>query len=73
MLKIAISGGTGFIGKKLVQQHLKMGDEVHYLTRTDNQPILDAIAIIGDLNSTADQLMPLLSNSDVFYHCAGEL
>ena len=73
MLKIAISGGTGFIGKRLVQQHLKMGDEVHYLTRTDNQPIIGAIAIIGDLNSTADQLMPLLSNSDVFYHCAGEL
>ena len=73
MVKIAITGGTGFIGKRLVQQHLKMGDEVHYLTRTDNQPIIGASAIIGDLNSTADRLMPLLSNSVVFYHCAGEL
>jgi nucleoside-diphosphate-sugar epimerase len=73
LLKIAISGGTGFIGKKLVQHHLKVGDEVRFLTRTDNQPITGANAIIGELNSTADQLMPLLSNSNVFYHCAGEL
>lgn len=73
MVKIAISGGTGFIGKKLVQHHLKVGDEVRYLTRTDNQPIIGASAIIGDLNSTVDQLLPLFSNSDVFYHCAGEL
>ncbi|MEQ1599429.1 MAG: NAD-dependent epimerase/dehydratase family protein [Methylotenera sp.] len=72
-MKIAISGGTGFIGKKLVQHHLTMGDEVRYLTRTDNQPIIGASAIIGDLNSTDNQLMPLFSNSDVFYHCAGEL
>jgi nucleoside-diphosphate-sugar epimerase len=70
---VAISGGTGFIGKKLVLHHLKVGDDVRYLTRTDNQPITGANAIIGELNSTADQLMPLLSNSDVFYHCAGEL
>ncbi len=73
MVKIAISGGTGFIGKKLVQLHLKMGDEVRYLTRTDNQPIIGASAVIRDLNSTTDQLLPLLSNCDVFYHCAGEL
>jgi nucleoside-diphosphate-sugar epimerase len=73
LVKIAISGGTGFIGKKLVLHHLKVGDEVRYLTRKDNQPITGASAIIGDLNSIDDQLMPLFSNSDVFYHCAGEL
>ena len=73
MVKVAITGGTGFIGKKLVLLHLKMGDEVRYLTRTDSQPIIGAEAIVGDLNSTAGQLLRLLSNSDVFYHCAGEL
>lgn len=73
MVNVAITGGTGFIGKKLVQQHLKMGDEVSYFTRTDSQPIIGAKAIIGDLNSTAGQLIRLLSSSDVFYHCAGEL
>jgi nucleoside-diphosphate-sugar epimerase len=73
LVKIAISGGTGFIGKKLVLHHLMAGDKVRYLTRTDSQPIIGASAIIGDLNSTTDQLMSLFSNSDVFYHCAGEI
>ncbi len=70
---VCITGATGFIGRKLADQHLKLGDEVRYLTRTDSKPIIGAKAIIGDLNSAADQLMPFLNDADTFYHCAGEL
>ncbi len=70
---VCITGATGFIGRKLAEQHLMLGNEVRYLTRTDNKPIIGAKAILGDLNSSVDQLMPLLNNADTFYHCAGEL
>lgn len=70
---VCITGATGFIGGRLAQQHLKLGNEVRYLTRTDSKLIIGAKAFIGDVNSTADQLMPFLNNADIIYHCAGEL
>jgi nucleoside-diphosphate-sugar epimerase len=70
---VCVSGATGFIGRKLAEQYLRLGNEVRYLTRTDSTPIIGAKAIVGDLNAPIDQLMLLLSNADTFYHCAGEL
>jgi nucleoside-diphosphate-sugar epimerase len=70
---VCITGATGFIGRKLAEQHLKLGNEVRYLTRTDNKSIIGAKAFIGDLNNTADQLIQYLNSADTFYHCAGEL
>jgi nucleoside-diphosphate-sugar epimerase len=70
---VAITGATGFIGGKLAAQHLMLGNEVRYLTRTDSKPIAEAKVFIGDLNSTADRLIPFLNNAITFYHCAGEL
>ena len=69
---VAITGGTGFIGKALCSRHLKCGDEVRYLTRNNKMPILGATAIIGDLTNR-DSLMALVKNADVLYHCAAEL
>jgi nucleoside-diphosphate-sugar epimerase len=70
---IAITGGTGFIGKHLIARHIALGDEVRYLTRKlPEQPIAGAIAIIGDL-MVVDDLYPLVKNADVLYHCAAEL
>lgn len=70
---VCITGATGFIGRKLAEQHLKLGNEVRYLTRTDSSPVIGAKAFIGNLNSTVDQLTPFLNSAETFYHCAGEL
>ncbi|MDP3010245.1 MAG: NAD(P)-dependent oxidoreductase [Methylococcales bacterium] len=70
---IAVTGGTGFIGKRLIARHIARGDEVRYLTRqTPEKAIAGATAIIGDL-SAMDSLRPLVQGVDVLYHCAAEL
>lgn len=70
---IAVTGGTGFIGRHLIARHVARGDEVRYLTRhTPEKVIVGATAIIGDL-AVIDSLLPLVRGVDVLYHCAAEL
>lgn len=70
---IAITGASGFIGRQLAMRHLQLGDEVRYLTRTNNSPIIDALVFFGDVNSPVEDLVPFLSDADIFYHCAAEI
>lgn len=71
---IAITGGTGFIGRHLVRRHLALGDEVRYLTRQEPRPELKgAVPFAGHLNSSMANLRSFLSGADVLYHCAAEL
>ena len=72
---VAITGGTGFIGRKLVLRHLERGDEVRVLTRrpipTTGLP--DSVKCYsGDLNGQSD-LRSFVEHADVLYHCAGEI
>ena len=71
---VAITGGTGFIGRHLIARHCERGDQVRYLTRT--QPSVEipgAMAIVGNLTSPVDGLRRFASGADVLYHCAAEL
>jgi len=70
---IAVTGGTGFIGRHLIARHLARGDEVRYLTRHTPEVITGACAVIGDLTSSVDELRPFVQGVDVLYHCAAEL
>ncbi|MEC4747378.1 NAD-dependent epimerase/dehydratase family protein [Methylomicrobium sp. Wu6] len=71
---IAVTGGTGFIGRHLIARHLARGDEVRYLTRGNPLPALaGAIACKGNLNSPSPHLRKFLEGTDVLYHCAAEL
>lgn len=73
--RVAITGGTGFIGRRLVAAHLAAGDEVRLLTRRPAAAapagVLPHVVDLGrarprDLDRFADDV-------DVLYHCAGEL
>ena len=74
-LNVAITGGTGFIGRKLVQRHLERGDHVRVLSR---RPLVvsglpDSVEWFeGDLIAF-DDILPFVDGVDVFYHCAGQL
>jgi nucleoside-diphosphate-sugar epimerase len=72
-LKIAITGATGFIGKRLVKAHLLRGDSVRILTRSSNCTVDKNVSIFyGDI---AAHNVPedLFYDVDIFYHCAAEL
>jgi nucleoside-diphosphate-sugar epimerase len=70
---VAVTGGTGFIGKHLIKHHLDVGDEVRYLTRSSSTALdTRANAIRGDL-SDIKILDKLVDGVDVLYHCAAEL
>jgi nucleoside-diphosphate-sugar epimerase len=74
-LIISITGGTGFIGRKLAMYHLARGDSVRILSRGDpKEPFPSASVKLyrGDLSIAAD-LMPFAEGADILYHCAGEI
>lgn len=68
---VAITGGTGFIGRRLVARHLAHGDEVRVLTRRTAVE-LGAKLCPGDL-SNPDALRSFAEAADILYHCAGEI
>jgi nucleoside-diphosphate-sugar epimerase len=75
-MEIAVTGGTGFVGKKLVLKHLKNGDSVRVLTRKSGKDIdLPKQVEIhnADLLGRSDPLVSFVNNSDILYHCAAEL
>jgi len=72
---VAITGGSGFIGKLLVEAHRQRGDEVRVLTRgSGNCEEQSGVRwFVGDLLSDVCDFADFLQGSDVLYHCAGEL
>lgn len=73
---VAITGGTGFIGRGLVARHLARGDTVRILTRRPAAavPFGDAVDLIhGDLAGGGTCLAPFAEGAAILYHCAGEI
>lgn len=71
-MKLAITGGTGFVGSHLVDIALAAGHQVKALTRRD-QPERDGVEwIAGDLASR-DALEKLVDHADAVIHVAGTI
>jgi nucleoside-diphosphate-sugar epimerase len=71
MITVAVTGGTGFIGRALVEAHLRRGDHVRVLTRRPGREPRGSTAFYGDLadHTPAD----FADGADVLYHLAAEL
>ena len=72
---VAITGATGFIGKKLVLFHLAQGDVVRVLSRRQlsETDLPDSVDLYNaDLSSQA-ALLPFVKNVYILYHCAAEI
>jgi nucleoside-diphosphate-sugar epimerase len=75
-MEIAITGGTGFIGRALALRHLAAGDTVRVLSRRNRTGFPDAVRLYsGDLASADNSalLSQFVDCADVMYHCAGEI
>ena len=71
-MKIAITGGTGFVGSHLIDIATAAGHEINALTRRD-QPSRDGLNwIAGDLSSR-DALEQLVDGVDAIIHVAGTI
>lgn len=73
---VAITGGTGFIGKNLVTRLVERGDMVRLLTRNtalSGQSSLVKVQACDLLTAGVNDLSSMLDGVDVLYHCAGQL
>lgn len=74
--KILVTGGTGFIGSRLVNRLAKEGNDVHALVRSSSdltslEECLDHITLVhGDVTS-AESLDGVFDGVDEVYHIAG--
>jgi nucleoside-diphosphate-sugar epimerase len=67
---IAITGGTGFIGRYLVDLAVSRGHSVRALTRRQQPATAGVEWVAGDLEDTA-ALHRLVSGTSAVFHCAG--
>ncbi len=71
MSTIAITGGTGFIGRALVSAHLLRGDRVRVLTRRPGSEPPGSIPFLGNLSTIPP--VDFIDGADIVYHLAAEL
>lgn len=75
-MRVAITGATGFIGKRLVKYHQEVGDDVRVLTRKNPKSVdfSQPVTIFqGDLSDQSNILSDFVKDVDVLYHCAAEI
>ncbi len=73
---VAITGGTGFIGRRLVLRHLDQGDQTRLLSRRAKTEVDfpgDVTVYQGDLADRNTNLVTFVDGADILYHCAGEV
>jgi nucleoside-diphosphate-sugar epimerase len=71
-MRLAITGGTGFVGSHLVDVALAAGHRIKALTRRDQPPRDDLDWIRGDLSSR-EALEQLVDGVDAVVHVAGTI
>ena len=71
-MKLAITGGTGFVGSHLINVALAAGHTVKALTRREQAPRDEVEWVLGDLGSR-DALEKLVGQADAVIHVAGTI
>ncbi|NMC99122.1 MAG: NAD-dependent epimerase/dehydratase family protein, partial [Bacteroidales bacterium] len=68
--KVFVTGGTGFLGRHLIERLVSENYQVFALTRTENSlrnlPIHEVVGSLNDIQKWEDKL----SDCDVLIHCA---
>lgn len=74
-MQIAITGATGFIGKRLVQHYENEGAVVHILSRKalPNTNAKTRVYNLDLASCSSEDLVSFVDGCDILYHCAAEL
>ena len=70
MVQVLVTGGTGFIGPRLVSQLVRSGQRVRCLARAPRRLPAGVEAVRGDLHD-AGAIRSALAGVDIVYHLAG--
>lgn len=70
---VAVTGGTGFIGKHIVDDLLSRGFTVRALTRTARHDSRDNLVWIRGSLEEFEALAKLVAGADFVVHCAGQV
>ena len=73
LMKISVTGASGFIGKLLCDELLSLNHLVSILTRKDDLLITGINVVKGDLICDGANLRVFVDDADVVFHCAGEI
>lgn len=72
-LQVCVTGGTGFVGSRLVDKLLEKGLSIRVLTRSLKKAFPPGVDVfIGDLTSLDSDIDNFLIGCDVLINCAGE-
>lgn len=72
-MKISITGASGFIGKILCDELVKLNHVIFILTRKDVPSTAQVNVVKGDLIFDNANLRVFVDRADVVCHCAGEI
>jgi nucleoside-diphosphate-sugar epimerase len=73
MKRVLVTGGGGFLGRRIVELHLERGDDVAFVAR-HRYPEVEALGARGHVADLADgtRLPALFAGHDVVHHVAGK-
>lgn len=74
MAKVLVTGGNGFIGRRLVSALCLRGDQVRVVSRRGQGCFGNSVEVFqGDLTAKDFSFDELVQDCTVVYHCAGEI
>ena len=71
-MRALVTGGSGFVGRRLVSALVSRGHSVSVLARSPTSFPEPVAVIVGDLTAKNGIGATVLSGHDVIFHCAGE-
>lgn len=73
-MKVVVTGANGFVGRRLLAQLIREGNQVSVLSRMGSQEFPAGVRVIsGDLTREDCPLDVLMADCEVVFHCAGEI
>ena len=70
-MKLAVTGGTGFVGSHLIDAALAAGHQVKALTRREQAESREGLEWVGGSLADRDALRSLVTDADAIIHVAG--